>query len=50
MLCEVIGSPFENLPKSDGGPTNIAECGAITAFFRTEIERIINQLSEAYSP
>lgn len=46
----VIGSPYADLPKTEGGPVDLDECAAITAFFRTEIDRIINDLSEAYEP
>jgi phosphatidylserine/phosphatidylglycerophosphate/cardiolipin synthase-like enzyme len=38
----VLGSPYD-LPKSKGGPVDHAECGAITAFFRREIDRIIKR-------
>lgn len=44
----VIGSPYADLPVKEGGPVDVAECAAITAFFRAEIDRIINDLSEQY--
>lgn len=46
----VIGSPYADLPKSEGGPTDLAECAAITGFFRGEIDRIITDLSEPFAP
>lgn len=46
----VLGSPYANLPKSEGGPVDLDECAAVTAFFRTEIDRIITDLSDAYEP
>jgi phosphatidylserine/phosphatidylglycerophosphate/cardiolipin synthase-like enzyme len=45
----VIGSPYADLPKSEGGPTDLAECAAIAAFFRAEIDRIIDDLSDPYA-
>src|SRR5262245_44009649 len=46
----VIGSPYADLPKDEGGPTDLAECAAITGFFRAEIDRIIGDLSDPYTP
>jgi phosphatidylserine/phosphatidylglycerophosphate/cardiolipin synthase-like enzyme len=46
----VLGSPYPDLPKSEGGPTDVAECAALTGFFRAEIDRIITNLSDAYTP
>lgn len=46
----VLGSPYENLPKSEGGPTDLAECASLTTFFRDEIDRIIADLSVPYAP
>ena len=36
----VIGSPYPDLPEDEGGPVDQARCAEITAYFRTEIERI----------
>jgi phosphatidylserine/phosphatidylglycerophosphate/cardiolipin synthase-like enzyme len=36
----VLGNPYD-LPKSEGGPVDHAECRAIAAFFRNEIDRIV---------
>jgi phosphatidylserine/phosphatidylglycerophosphate/cardiolipin synthase-like enzyme len=46
----VLGSPHANLPKTEGGPTDLNECAALTTFFRDEIDRIITDLSDAYLP
>lgn len=35
----VLGNPYD-LPKSEGGPVDHAECKAIATFFRNEIERV----------
>jgi len=40
----VLGNPYD-LPKSEGGPVDHAECKAITTFFRNEIERIVAKSS-----
>ncbi|MEK6327289.1 MAG: phospholipase D-like domain-containing protein [Actinomycetota bacterium] len=45
----VVGSPFPELPTTQGGPTDLAECAAITGHLRQEIERIIAQ-SAPYEP
>ena len=42
----VIGSPFDELEKK---PVDHAECAAITAHLRAEIDRIIDDLSEPYT-
>ena len=36
----VIGSPYPDLPRREGGPTNLGRCAEITSFFRAEIQRI----------
>lgn len=36
----VIGSPYPDLPRREGGPSNLDRCAEIARFFRTEIERI----------
>ena len=36
----VVGSPYADLPKSQGGPTDQAACAELARFFRTEILRI----------
>jgi len=36
----VIGSPYADLPKNQGGPTDQAACAELARFFRTEILRI----------
>jgi phosphatidylserine/phosphatidylglycerophosphate/cardiolipin synthase-like enzyme len=46
----VIGSPYENLPKAEGGPNDLAENERICDFFRSEIDRIITNLSDAFEP
>lgn len=46
----VIGSPYADLPKAQGGPTDLVECGRLTTFFRDEVNRIISDLSEEYVP
>lgn len=46
----VIGSPYVELPEKEGGPTDLGECKKICDFFRSEIERIIDDLSEEYVP
>lgn len=44
----VIGSPYPDLPKAEGGPNDLAENQRICDFFRTEIDRIITDLSDPY--
>ena len=46
----VIGSPYADLPEREGGPNDLAENKRICEFFRTEIDRIIDDLSEEYVP
>ncbi|GAA2684332.1 MULTISPECIES: phospholipase D-like domain-containing protein [Nonomuraea] len=36
----VIGSPYPDLPKREGGPVDPAACAELTRFFRDEIHRI----------
>ena len=36
----VIGSPYPDLPKAEGGPVDADACAEITKYFRTEIKRI----------
>lgn len=36
----VLGSPYLDLPKSEGGPVDPNACAEIARFFRTEIKRI----------
>ncbi|GAA2914887.1 phospholipase D-like domain-containing protein [Streptosporangium fragile] len=36
----VIGSPYPDLPKREGGPVDPAACAEIARFFRAEIQRI----------
>ena len=45
----VLGSPYPDLPKKEGGPVDPAACAELTGFFRTEIERII-AASDPYTP
>ncbi len=45
----VLGSPYPDLPRKEGGPVDQAACAELTGFFRTEIERII-AASEPYTP
>jgi len=46
----VLGSPYANLPKAEGGPNDLAENKRICDFFRAEIDRIITNLSDPYTP
>lgn len=46
----VLGSPYADLPKTEGGPNDLAENKRICDFFRDEIDRIITDLSELYTP
>jgi hypothetical protein len=43
-------APHADLPEREGGPTDVGECAALTAFFRTEIDRIITNLSDRFAP
>lgn len=45
----VIGSPYPDLPKREGGPVDVAECARIARFFRAEIERIVG-MSDPFVP
>jgi phosphatidylserine/phosphatidylglycerophosphate/cardiolipin synthase-like enzyme len=45
----VIGSPYKELPKSEGGPVDVAACRAIADYMRAEIERIVS-VSEPWKP
>ncbi|HEY5941284.1 MAG TPA: phospholipase D-like domain-containing protein [Solirubrobacterales bacterium] len=45
----VIGSPYKELPKSEGGPVDPAACRAIADHMRDEIERIVS-VSERWKP
>lgn len=38
----VLGSPYPDLPKKDGGPVDVERCAALADFFRAEIDRIIS--------
>lgn len=46
----VLGSPYPDLPKAEGGPPDLVECASLTRFFRGEIDRIIGDLSAPYTP
>ena len=37
----VLGSPFADLPRKEGGRVDAAACAELCGFFRDEIERII---------
>lgn len=39
----VMGSPYKDLPKKEGGPVSLAECAKLAGFFRDEIERIVGK-------
>lgn len=45
----VLGSPYPDLPDSEGGPVDPAACKALTDFFRAEIDRIVAG-SDTYQP
>ena len=45
----VLGSPYPDLPRKEGGPVDQAACAELTTFFRTEIERIIAH-SDPFTP
>ncbi|HEY7755648.1 MAG TPA: phospholipase D-like domain-containing protein [Actinomycetota bacterium] len=45
----VLGSPYPDLPADEGGPVDPAACAAITAFFRDEVDRIV-QGSDPFVP
>lgn len=46
----VLGSPYADLPKSEGGPVDVEECAAICGYFQKEVDRIIAELSDRYVP
>jgi len=37
----VVGSPYKNLSKRDGGPVDLPKCRAIADYMRDEIDRIV---------
>jgi phosphatidylserine/phosphatidylglycerophosphate/cardiolipin synthase-like enzyme len=37
----VLGSPYPDLPRREGGPVDLDACAELAAYFRAEIERII---------
>jgi phosphatidylserine/phosphatidylglycerophosphate/cardiolipin synthase-like enzyme len=45
----VLGSPYPDLPKREGGPVDPDACSALANYFRAEIDRII-KASERYRP
>jgi phosphatidylserine/phosphatidylglycerophosphate/cardiolipin synthase-like enzyme len=45
----VVGSPYEGLPKAQGGPVDMKACEEIVDYMRTEIERIVT-VSESWTP
>jgi len=45
----VIGSPYKDLPKKEGGPVDQAACRQIVDYMRREIERIVS-VSERWVP
>jgi phosphatidylserine/phosphatidylglycerophosphate/cardiolipin synthase-like enzyme len=45
----VIGSPYPELPKTEGGPVDPDACAELARFFRTEIERI-ESVSDRWEP
>ena len=45
----VIGSPYEGLPKKEGGPVDKRACGKIADYVRKEIDRIVS-VSEPWRP
>ncbi|MFY1670889.1 phospholipase D-like domain-containing protein [Plantactinospora sp. WMMB334] len=36
----VLGSPYPDLPRREGGPADLDRCAELAAFFRAEIDRI----------
>jgi hypothetical protein len=51
LPCEgMSGAGLMIQERTKGGPTDLAECAAITGFFRAEIDRTIADLSDAYAP
>lgn len=45
----VIGSPYRDLPKKEGGPVDQAACRQVVDYMRREIERIVS-VSERWVP
>jgi phosphatidylserine/phosphatidylglycerophosphate/cardiolipin synthase-like enzyme len=45
----VLGSPYEDLSRAQGGPVDPDACADLTRFFRGEIDRIATG-SVAYEP
>jgi phosphatidylserine/phosphatidylglycerophosphate/cardiolipin synthase-like enzyme len=45
----VLGSPYLDLPRDQGGPVDLDACAEIAAFFRSEIERI-ESVSDRWEP
>jgi phosphatidylserine/phosphatidylglycerophosphate/cardiolipin synthase-like enzyme len=45
----VLGSPYADLPASQGGPVDLEACAELSAYFRAEIDRIIKG-SYPYKP
>ena len=45
----MIGSPYKELPKSDGGPVDPVACRAIADYMRKEIARIVS-VSDPWTP
>jgi phosphatidylserine/phosphatidylglycerophosphate/cardiolipin synthase-like enzyme len=45
----VIGSPYEGLPKAEGGPVDKRACAGVADYMRTEIDRIVS-VSEPWRP
>ena len=45
----VIGSPYADLPESKGGPVDLNACADIATYFRSEINRIVDN-SDEYVP
>ena len=37
----VLGSPYADLPRKEGGPVDLDACGELAGYFRAEIERIV---------
>jgi phosphatidylserine/phosphatidylglycerophosphate/cardiolipin synthase-like enzyme len=45
----VLGSPYPDLPRDEGGPVDPEACAELAGFFRTEIERI-ESVSDRWEP
>ena len=37
----MLGSPYADLPRKEGGPVDLDACAELAAYFRAEIERIV---------